>query len=314
MKLLSFIVPVYNVEQYLKRCLESLLIGDEYDYEIVIINDGSTDNSEKIVLEFKDNYPNLVKYIKQENKGLSAARNCGMNIAEGQYITFIDSDDFIIAERYLKLFKILINGDVDFIIGNYFKYYDGRIETHKFNRFKKKALKKESLNSDEYIKVMYDYIKDDFDSESVTQIYKTNFLKTNNIRFCETIIHEDTMFMFEVLSKAKTLCVRDIAFYSYRMREGSIMHSLNEKHYKSLVIISKNVFHIVKMKKWRYISVNSYLISLLYEISKYDIGLIVNDAELLKILSFSNLTFKAFIKKKILLYKIRKAITENSFI
>ena len=154
-------------------------------------------------------------------------------------------------------------------------------------------------------KELLSYITNDFDVEAVTQIYSLEFLKQNNLRFYEGIIHEDTMFMFEVLSKANTLCVRDIAFYAYRMREGSIMHSINEKNYKSLAIIVKRVLQIIKSKRWNYRSVNSYLINMMYEIGKYSIDLITQDKEIYSALNIKGLTFKAFIKKIILLSKIR---------
>lgn len=311
-KLLSFVVPVYNVEKYLKQCLDSLVLDVDFDYEIIIVNDGSKDDSECIIAEFQTEHLDIVKYIKQENRGLSAARNRGIEVAEGKYITFIDSDDFIIKEKYLQLLDSIRESKCDFIIGNYFKYFDGRIEPHKFNKNKRKTLLMNSITSEEYLKLMYDYFTDDFDVEAVTQIYSLEFLKQNNLRFYEGIIHEDTMFMFEVLSKANTLCVRDIAFYAYRMREGSIMHSINEKHYKSLAIIVKRVLQILKSKRWNYRSVNSYLINMMYEIGKYSMDLITHDKEIYSALSIKGLTAKAFIKKQVLLFRIKMLKTKDS--
>lgn len=312
MKLLSLIVPVYNVETYLKQCLDSLVFETNFSYEIIVVNDGSTDNSDQIIKEFQKEHSDIVKYIKQENRGLSAARNRGIEKAEGAYITFIDSDDFIIKEKFLELLRVINDVKCDFIIGNYYKYFDGKIELHKFNKNKRKTLLMNSITSDEYLKLMYNYFTDDFDVEAVTQIYSLEFLKQNNLRFYEGIIHEDTMFMFEVLSKANTLCVRDVAFYAYRMREGSIMHSINEKHYKSLAIIVKRVLQIIKSKRWNYHSVNSYLINMMYEIGKYSIDLITQDKEIYSALNIKGLTLKAFIKKRVLLYRIKSLKTNDS--
>lgn len=99
----SIIVPVYNVEKYLARCLNSLIEQTLYEIEIICVDDGSTDNSPKILKQYADKYPNI-KIITQTNKGLSAARNTGMNHAQGKYIGFVDSDDWIDKDFYEKLF------------------------------------------------------------------------------------------------------------------------------------------------------------------------------------------------------------------
>jgi glycosyltransferase involved in cell wall biosynthesis len=102
---ISIIVPVYNTEKYLKKCLDSLVNQSLKDIEIIIINDGSTDNSQNIIDEYKNKYPKLIKSYIKENGGLSDARNFGLAKAKGEYIGFVDSDDYV----DYKLFELLNN-------------------------------------------------------------------------------------------------------------------------------------------------------------------------------------------------------------
>lgn len=111
---ISIIVPVYNTEKYLKKCLDSLINQTFKDIEIVIINDGSTDNSEKIIKEYEQKYSDKIKSYKKENGGLSSARNYGISKANGEYIAFVDSDDYVDLEVFDKL-KEEINKKIDLI-------------------------------------------------------------------------------------------------------------------------------------------------------------------------------------------------------
>ena len=99
----SVIVPVYNVEDYIEKCLNSLVNQTLEDIEIIIVNDGSKDNSENIIKSFLSRYPQKIKYLKKENGGLSDARNYGLKYATGEYISFVDSDDYITENLYTDL-------------------------------------------------------------------------------------------------------------------------------------------------------------------------------------------------------------------
>ena len=102
---ISIIVPAYNAEKYLKACLESLINQTKKDIEIIAINDGSEDNTLDILNEYKNNYPNLIKVISQENQGLSVTRNVGIKNSTGKYVMFVDSDDEIYSELLEKLWN-----------------------------------------------------------------------------------------------------------------------------------------------------------------------------------------------------------------
>lgn len=268
MKELSFIVPIYNVEDYLEECLDSLLKVQNIDFEIVIVNDGSKDKSLNIAEKYKKEHAEIIRIISQKNQGLSAARNTGIDNANGEYLVFIDSDDYIIPESFINFWEKSKKADKEITIANYVKLQKGVLYYHKYNYMKKRALHKDNLSGIEYMKYMYDCFRDQYDTESVTQIYKTGFLNDNHIRFKPGIIHEDTLFMFEIFVKAKKIKVYNNAFYVYRMRDSSIMHSLGENHYLSLKYIVEAFDDERERKKIDNRFINSYIISMLYEISK----------------------------------------------
>ena len=100
---ISVIVPVYNTEKYIKKCLDSLVNQTMKNIEIIVVNDGSNDHSEEIIKDYENKYPEMVKYYKKENGGLPSARNYGLEKAKGEYIAFVDSDDYIDKELFSKL-------------------------------------------------------------------------------------------------------------------------------------------------------------------------------------------------------------------
>ena len=119
---LSIIVPIYNVEEYLAECLKSLYKISNLRYEVILVNDGSKDNSYQIMEEFKRLYPKQTVIVNKENGGLSSARNAGLKIAKGKYISFIDSDDFIDTDEFEKFVIEGIKSRVDIAVGN-MRYY-----------------------------------------------------------------------------------------------------------------------------------------------------------------------------------------------
>ena len=110
----SVIVPVYNVEKYIARCLTSLVNQTIEDLEIIVVNDGSKDNSEQIIKEFKKDYKNII-YVKKENGGLSSARNFGLIYATGEYVAFLDSDDYVDRTLYQKMYEKAKTTNSDYV-------------------------------------------------------------------------------------------------------------------------------------------------------------------------------------------------------
>ena len=111
----SIIVPVYNVEKYIEKCLESLVNQTLEDIEIIIVNDGSKDNSKEIVKQYLEKYPEKMVYLEKENGGLSDARNFAIPYAKGEYVAFLDSDDYVELNMYEDMYKIAKNEDSDMV-------------------------------------------------------------------------------------------------------------------------------------------------------------------------------------------------------
>ena len=123
---LSIIVPVYNVEQYLNRCLNSILNSTFQDFELIIINDGTKDNSENIIMDIQKQYSDKIVYVKKENTGLSDTRNLGMNLAKGEYISFIDSDDYIQKDMYELMMLKAQENNFDIVACDVRLVYEGK--------------------------------------------------------------------------------------------------------------------------------------------------------------------------------------------
>ena len=170
---ISFIVPVYNVEEYIVKCIESILELDfnTISYEIIIINDGTKDNSINKVEDKFSNNP-YIRIINQNNFGLSIARNVGLKHARGEYVSFIDGDDYINAKQLFKIINSIV-GNEDIIIGNYYNSYPTHTDINK-NR-----IPNHCSNSGKFFFKNY-YLKDIY-TVVWRNIYKRNYLINNNL-------------------------------------------------------------------------------------------------------------------------------------
>lgn len=224
---ISLIMPVYNVEKYLRKSIESVLNQTFKDFELIIINDGSTDSSRKICEEYAKN-DNRIKLINIENAGLANARNKGIDIAKGDYIGFIDSDDFIESNMYEELYADCINNNSDIsIIG--VKYVD---EDNKcFN---------------EYIPEKADIIEIMKKAYAWNKLYKRNLFIDNKLYFASKKYYEDVELIPKLFVKANKVSCIKISRYNYLKRNGSITQKRDEKILDNL---------------WAYTSVKKYLIN-----------------------------------------------------
>jgi len=204
---LSIIVPVYNVEKYVEKCLESLC-GLRIENEIIVVNDGTKDSSLEIVERFKENHKNEnIIIISQENLGLSEARNNGLKAAKGEYISFIDSDDFVDTENYEKFINEVIEDKVDIGIGRYKKIIEKNNGTElecvtEIRNYDKGEIR----TGKEYFDIMY---RNDMHGPEVwDDIFRREFLLENGIFFKKGRMHEDEIFTAETLLK-----VSKVRFY-----------------------------------------------------------------------------------------------------
>lgn len=232
---LSIIVPVYNVKAYLKQCLDSLIHQSLEDFEIIIVNDGSTDGSIEILNEYDDN---RLKVIHQENAGLSAARNTGLKYAQGEYVCFVDSDDFISSPNaYKEMYDLAKKNDCDIVYGNATLYYN---EDHqeKLNDFLK--ISPQNLSSEEFL--MHCLQQKIIFVPVWLYFYRRSFINKNNFRFKPGMYHEDEEFTPRVVLKANKVVTYDKHFYMYRQREGSIMNT-KENYQKGWDILNLCLEH-----------------------------------------------------------------------
>lgn len=228
---LSIIVPIYNVENYLEECLESIYKIKEIKYEVILVNDGSTDSSKDIMKKYIEKYPLITKGITKENGGLSSARNVGIKEAKGEYLSFIDSDDIIDAQVFQEFFKEGLKLELDVMVGNMRYFQEEKVSEPLYRSQEIKDFK--VGKGTRFFQTLFQG-KKCFREEVVDDIYRREFICENKLYFHEELIHEDSYFTPMVYLKAKRVKYIDKAFYFYRQRSGSIMSKVSEKSVKSL--------------------------------------------------------------------------------
>lgn len=223
--LISIVIPVYNTEKYIERCLDSVLFQKFENYEIIIVNDGSTDSSEQLIKKVKRNNPDkLIKYIKQENKGLSEARNRGMSEASGKYVVWLDSDDAL-AEGTLAKLGVLLNKEPDIVICRIasFDENSGSIIPCSYT-----FTATEILDTNQAISILNK--TKGFWYAAWCIIPKREMLLTKNIRFVPGLYHEDELWTPTVIVASQKICFFDECYYlNTSFRKGSIITKKNIK-------------------------------------------------------------------------------------
>lgn len=225
----SVVVPVYNVSPYLERCITSLLTQNYRDYEILLIDDGSTDNSGAICEQYGEQDSRIIVYHKK-NGGLSSARNFGIDHAVGKYVIFVDADDYIEKETCSSLAKLIELSDEADVIGyNGVEEQEGVITSTRRIPVEKLEL----MSGRDYL-----YTRCQHRNLSVASwLYccKRDFLNREGLRFQEGILHEDVEFTPRMLLKAKKVAESSVQLYHYVVRESSIsMQKNREKNIKDL--------------------------------------------------------------------------------
>ena len=221
--LISVIVPTYNVEMYIKQCIDSLLDQTYKNIEVICVDDGSTDNTIPI-LEFMEKKDKRLHLIKQEHQGVSAARNKALNVARGKYLSFFDSDDFIQWNAYEILIEVAEKNDLDLVIfgANPIGEAPGWILNKLNTRYK------------HYPKGTAENVV--FDEESARPFLWLHFIKRdlfekeNKVRFDESMeMGEDQLCQFQYVPKAKSVMVIDDKLYNYRIARNCSLMQLYEK-------------------------------------------------------------------------------------
>lgn len=293
---LSIIIPIYNVEKYLDKCLESVYSIKNISKEVILVNDGSTDNSQDIIDKYTQKYKDETVVIIQKNKGLSGARNAGLFVAKGKYISFIDSDDYIDSNKFIKIVEECINLDLD--IGFAELNYDCNNKIYQTKEIKKRMKRLSRLTiSDglDYWEKCLDKNKDLIRVEVVTNLYKNSFLKNNKLKFKEGLLHEDTLFMYEAVRKCKRSKYFSCDFYTYRTREGSIMGSMNKKNYMHRLYIASQLQEMKNNENIHLYSWDTIIMSLYFSAVK---NCRIKNKDLYNLIKGNkNLTMRSKIKK-----------------
>lgn len=256
----SIIIPAYNVQDYLEKCISSVLQQKFDNYEIIIIDDGSTDRT-GIICDSIGKMSEKIKVIHKKNGGLSSARNAGVEIATGKYTIFLDSDDFWVDETFLSNVNAIMT-DEDLVIFNSYKFYD--ISSVKKPRFK---LSKKFYSLNDEKKIEYIIKKNIYKACAWDKIIKTSILQKNEIKFPEGVLSEDMQWCGKILEKVKKVNVYPNVVYAYRQRNNSISKNVNKKHlmdiYEQIIegIKSENLI-VLNYFAYEYIILYSYSFTL----------------------------------------------------
>ena len=287
-ELISIIVPVFNTEKFLNRCITSIINQKYKNIEVILVNDGSTDNCPSICESWK-NKDSRIKVIHKKNGGLSSARNAGLKIAEGKYIGFVDSDDWIDENMYLKLYTAIRNYNADIAIS--------KIEIVKVNnnKLKEKVSRIEILNKQDMYDLFFRVSKKQINYCVCDKLYNANLIKKFN--FTEGIRFEDIDFNYRVFSEAnKAIYLNDKLYYWYFNEGNSITRNKVIKKDLQLIDVWKKIYKHCKKNNPN----NSYYAKMNYE--RAFMGILAKAARF----GVSNSYLDWDDDKKILLNELRK--------
>ena len=238
--IVSIIIPVYNAERYLRDCIQSVLDQSYDHWELILVDDGSTDNSYKICLEFADN-DHRVRVYHNENHGVSYTRNFGMSVAKGEFLCFIDADDKILPDYISCLHKSLTETEADVVFCGYQFLYEDRY-VQKAPRIKAGSYTFDDLS---YRAIDDGTLSGILFGSVCSAMYRHDLIKENDIQFDPTVRrNEDGLFNLELLPKAKTVVISEYSGYIYRQWKSASKKSKqftvsNELHIVSDIITQR---------------------------------------------------------------------------
>lgn len=226
---ISVIVPIYNAEKYLNKCVDSLINQTKKELEFILVNDGSTDKTEEIIKSYKDS---RIKYFKNKNQGIGKTRNFGIEKATGKYIMFLDSDDYLKNNACEILYKSVEKTDADLAICDFYKIYDSGVEEKiKLLSFKPTTLRKTPS------------LVNEINLAPWNKLYKKELITKNKIKFVENLKYEDAPFVIEAFSKAGKIIKVD-EYLNYYLIHGNSETTVRDKRcfdiLKIIDLIRKN--------------------------------------------------------------------------
>ncbi len=234
---ISIIVPIYNAEKYLSKCINSLINQTKKEIEIILINDGSTDRSEEIINNYRDE---RIKYFKNENQGIGKTRNFGIEKATGKYLMFVDSDDYLKEDACEILFKKAEKEKLDLVICNYYKVDE---ETDKKEIIEIKEFKNTKLKDNKELLL-------NVNLAPWNKLYKRDLIKKNKIKFVENLKYEDAPFVVETMDKAKRIGQVTEALNYYVIHKNSETTIRDRKVFDIIEIVDKIRKYFSKRKDY----------------------------------------------------------------
>lgn len=224
-EMISVIVPCYNLAQYTRKCIDSILNQTYRNLEVIVVDDGSTDETPQILQEYAENDARIV-FIQQKNQGAGIAINYAISIAKGEYITFVDNDDWIEKSMYEKLYAALIDNQADMAVCNYNLVYEEHTE------FCYSKMRNEVVN-------VYDDVYGYFsrycacpkpNNYTWTRLYRAEIIRNSDVRFEYFPMGADTLFNFKLLPLLKRVAFVEDGLYNYVQRKSSSVYTSAKKH------------------------------------------------------------------------------------
>lgn len=233
---LSIIIPVYNVEKYLRKCLDSVLDQDLSNYEVIIVNDGSKDNSESIIEEYVNKHSNIIKAYKKENGGLSSARNYGLPYAQGKYICFLDSDDYVEKNHYKKMLELAEKENADLVVTDFEYVWE---DNSKHNLYKNGIeYVNDNLNKCMFLSPLFSWNK----------MYCRELFNSLDCKYPEGLWYEDIPVTLLYATQAKKIVHLKEKGFNYLQRNTSIMGSSYSPKMKDIFTEFENIYNDFKKR------------------------------------------------------------------
>lgn len=247
---LSIVLPVFNVEKYLERCIKSILEGTYKDLELVIVNDGTKDDSENIIIRYLEKYNNIT-YIVKENGGLSHARNVGYTYAKGEYIAFFDSDDYIEKDMYEKLMAKVKDYNYDIVVCDlYMEYEQTGKKIYVGSNVEKEYKDVEEDNNE--ISIRKEIMENIYIAVH-NKIYKKELIEKtfeNGMPFVNGMYYEDIVYTYSILQNTRSISFVKEPLYYYVQRTSSISNNYDKKLYDIITSVEMLIENAVENNRF----------------------------------------------------------------
>lgn len=253
MNTVSVIVPIYNVENYLRRCIDSVVSQTYKDLEIILVNDGSTDNSGIICKDYIERDGRII-YIEQKNSGLSAARNRGIEKSTGKYLYFLDSDDYINKYTIELLMDAAIKNNVPVVVGNYENVYEEKANLDIRTNTQCTVLNRE------------DFFYQKVSNHAWNKLYLKELF--NDVRYPVGKNYEDIATTYKIFAKTEKFGYIDFPFYKYYMRVGAISKTFSEKNAADIIWAYEQVKNDSILSSIKIENISYYLLTIIMAINK----------------------------------------------